>query len=325
MQNFTLKLKLLFLAIIVTLGLKAQRIADLENLALQVDTFYDGSMGTPTVSASSSFISGDCVFPNIWSEFGYWESGWAYSNKRDSMTAGYTNQFSARTGKGNNSSANYAIGQNGSKLKFNSKGVLMGGFYITNSTYSTLSMQKGDGFAKKFGGDTGNDPDWFKLKIQKYTEGALVTDSVTFYLADFRFADNTQDYIIKKWEYVDLSSLGNADSLLFTLSSSDVGNFGMNTPAYFCLDDFTTLSTVTHVDDESSKKNLILYPNPVYTSLTVRPDFQIYKVEVFNQVGDLVISSHENKLDLSFLTMGIYTVRVTSDEGAIVVKKIVKE
>ncbi|MEZ4953573.1 MAG: DUF4465 domain-containing protein [Saprospiraceae bacterium] len=32
--------------------------------------------------------------------------------------------------------------------------------------------------------------------------------------------------------------LGHVDSL-FTLSSSDAGVFGMNTPAYFCLDNLT--------------------------------------------------------------------------------------
>ena len=326
MKNLTLKLKLLSLAIIATFGLKAQRIADLENLTLQVDTFYDGSMGTSTVSSSSSFSSGDCVFPNKWSEYGYWESGWAYSNKRDSVTASFGNQFSARTGKGYNGSVNYAIGQNGSKLKFNGKATQIGGFYVSNSTYATLSMQQGDLFAKKFGGATGSDPDWFKLKIQKYAEGTLAADSVTFYLADFRFADNTQDYIIKKWEYVDLSSLGNADSLLFTLSSSDVGNFGMNTPAYFCLDDFTTLNTTTHIHDvEPFENTVILYPNPVVKSLTVHSDRPLYKVEVFNQVGDLLITSQEHKLDLSLLSRGIYMVRVTSYDGNIVSKRIIKD
>lgn len=328
MKNLTLKLKLLSLVIIATFGLKAQRIADLENLTLQADTFYDGSMGTPMISASSSFSSGDCIFPNKWSggSFGYWESGWAYSNKRDSVTAGFGNQFSARTGKGYNGSANYAIGQNGSKLKFNGKATQIGGFYVTNSTYATLSMQQGDGFAKKFGGATGNDPDWFKLKIQKYAEGTLGVDSVTFYLADFRFADNTQDYIIKKWEYVDLSSLGNADSLLFTLSSSDVGNFGMNTPAYFCLDDFTTLNTVTTVNDVELPENSVsVFPNPVVHSLTVHSDWPLHKVEVFNQVGDLLITSQEHKLDLSLLSRGIYMVRVTSYDGSIVSKRIIKE
>jgi hypothetical protein len=41
---------------------------------------------------------------------------------------------------------------------FNGQGV-----YVTNTTYAYNSMRDGDMFAKKFGGPTGNDPDWYKL------------------------------------------------------------------------------------------------------------------------------------------------------------------
>jgi hypothetical protein len=61
---------------------------------------------------------------------------------------------------------------------------------------------------------------------------------VEFYLADFRFADNSQDYILDSWGFVDLSALGTVDFLEFDLSSSDNGAFGMNTPGYFALDNF---------------------------------------------------------------------------------------
>ena len=109
------------------------------------------------------------------------------------------------------------------------------GFYITNSTYAALSMENGDAFAKKFGGDTGDDPDYFKLVVLGYNNG-VYSDSAVFYLADFRFDDNRQDYIIRDWRWFDLSGLGEVDSLHFNLFSSDIGSFGMNTPAYFCMD-----------------------------------------------------------------------------------------
>ena len=65
----------------------------------------------------------------------------------------------------------------------------------------------------------------------------LQIGTVDFYLADYRFADNSKDYIVENWEYVDLSSLGVVKSLEFSLNSSDAGVFGMNTPAYFAMDD----------------------------------------------------------------------------------------
>ncbi len=109
------------------------------------------------------------------------------------------------------------------------------GFFVTNSSYTALSMLEGDMFAKAFGGVDGSDPDYFKLLVWGMVKGEA-TDSVEFYLADYRFDNTTEDYIIKTWQWVDLSSLGKVDSLMFGLESSDNGDWGMNTPAYFCLD-----------------------------------------------------------------------------------------
>jgi hypothetical protein len=64
---------------------------------------------------------------------------------------------------------------------------------------------------------------------------------VDAYLADFRVSDNSQDYVVDDWTFVDLGTLGTVDSLSFELSSSDTGDFGMNTPAYFALDNLDAI------------------------------------------------------------------------------------
>ena len=55
-------------------------------------------------------------------------------------------------------------------------------------------------------------------------------------MADLR--DEAKAYIINDWRYVDLSGLGKVCKLGFALSSTDNGDWGMNTPAYFCFDNF---------------------------------------------------------------------------------------
>jgi hypothetical protein len=106
---------------------------------------------------------------------------------------------------------------------------------VTNSTYAALSMEQGDWVAKQFGGADGSDPDYFKLRIWGFYHSAP-TDTIDFFLADFRFEEPGKDYMIKTWQWVDLSSFGKVDSLMFSLESSDNGEWGMNTPAYFCMD-----------------------------------------------------------------------------------------
>lgn len=324
------KIKMLAIGVIVTSFVNAQTTADLQNLSLATGTFYNGSNGTPTVTSVNTFTSGNCIFPNKWngSFGGYWESGWAYSNMKDSTTSGSGNQYSARTAVGYTNSTIYTVGQGGAKLKFNAtaQGKQMAGFYVTNSTYAFLSMKNGDMFAKKFGGVSGNDPDWFKLKVQKYFGGVLTNDSVTFYLADFRFSNNAQDYIVKTWQYIDLMPLGNADSLSFTLSSSDVGGFGMNTPNYFCLDNFTTLNSLTGLKEVLDFENSIsIFPNPTSSSLTIKSDQALEKIELFDVYGKLILQSNNPYSNIAELPKGIYFVRITNTKGFQTTKKIIKE
>ena len=69
---------------------------------------------------------------------------------------------------------------------------------------------------------------------------------VEFALADYRFEDSASDYIVDQWTRVDLSSLVGARKLQFGLESSDVGEFGMNTPAYFALDQVALSASQDH-------------------------------------------------------------------------------
>ncbi|NET62290.1 MAG: DUF4465 domain-containing protein, partial [Symploca sp. SIO2E6] len=127
-----------------------------------------------------------------------------------------------------------------------------------NTTYAALSMLNGDQFAKKFGGPSGNDPDFFLLTITGLDDSNAVVSTVDFYLADYRFADNSQDYILDTWELLDLSSLTGATRLSFAVTSSDIGPFGLNTPAYFALDDLT-LEPKVPVPDSSSILGLLAF------------------------------------------------------------------
>ena len=93
-------------------------------------------------------------------------------------------------------------------------------------------MKNGDQFAKKF---NAKDKDFFKVWVKGFSAGK-VKDSVVVYLANFQNADTTQNYIQKEWKTVDLSKFSAIDSLNFKLESSDNSQWGMNTPAYFTVD-----------------------------------------------------------------------------------------
>ncbi|MDD3876238.1 MAG: DUF4465 domain-containing protein [Bacteroidales bacterium] len=309
---------------------KAQTVSTFEALSLLQDSYWNGSdmpMGT-------TFTDGNAIFPNFYDTAwgGYWATGWAYSNMQDTITEGFLNMFSAITGSGYYSN-NYSVGTQGSVIKLtgNALGKVAAGFYITNGTYAALSMKNGDMVGKKFGGTSGGDPDWFKLKIQAYYNGSLKNDSVDFYLADYRFSQNSQDYIVDTWQWVDISTLGNADSLIFTLSSSDNGSFGMNTPAYFFIDNFTTLNSEVNISELSDDElSVSIYPNPVTDFMQIdinEPLKQNTTIEIFNSVGQLVLSEKieiSNKtFSVSDLKHGLYHV-VVNDGSRVTVKNLMK-
>ena len=200
--------------------------------------------------------------------------------------------------------------------------------YVTNGTYPFLSMRDGDGFAKKFGGVTGEDPDFFLLTIKKYYEGDLSMDSINFYLADYRFDDNSQDYIVDEWTYIDLTSLGNVDSLQFTLSSTDVGQFGMNTPAYFLMDNFITRDQATFTSAPKLALNLDIFPNPTTDFLNFNWEKQQGIVQIVDLQGRIlleqILQKGNNQVEVNQLARGLYHLQFITQEGT-VSKRFVKQ
>jgi len=310
-------MKLVFTLLLITCAtvLLAQSIADFENFELTEESFLNGSDGT------GGFSSGNVFLPNTYTaEYDSW-SGWAISNTTDVSTPGYFNQYSAIKGAGVEGSANYAvsyvIGESILKLENEAVGQPVLGVYITNSTYAYLSMLEGDAFAKRFGGVTGDDPDFFRLTIRKYLNGEISFDSLDFYLADFRFEENMNDYIINDWTYVDLSSLGEADSLSFVLSSSDVGLFGMNTPAYFCVDNVITSGEVISSIASEDLEPLDVYPNPASEFVNVyNPYNREARCIIYDTGGKVWYRGNMPRgiqtIDIQMLAGGLYVVQIAS-------------
>ena len=308
-------LHILLLLLTATL-LSAQTTADFENLNVQVGSFNNDA------GDGHSFSSGDIELPNFYDPaFASW-SGWAISATTDVTTPGYLNQYSAIAGGGANGSATYAVayvyGSEVMNLSDDAAGSVVQGIYLTNSTYAYLSMLEGDAFAKKFGGESGNDPDFFKIIIRKYLNGQQGADSVEFYLADFRFADNNQDYIVNEWTYVDLTSLGNADYLEFSLASSDVGVFGINTPTYFCMDDVTTTDLSSSTNVESPDAMLSAWPNPATEFLSLNWEGKTSTTVWFSNiyghtVAKITIHPGQNSIDISGLAPGMFTLQIANE------------
>ncbi len=207
---------------------------DFESLSTGSSAYWNGADGT------GKFTSAGLTFDNIYTAaYGSW-AGFAYSQKADITAADFGNQYSVFDGaNGTNKFALYYPPFGGDAFASFTAGseYAVKSVSVCNSTYAALTMKNGDpSFAKKFGGTSGNDQDWFKMTVIGYNAAGDSVKSVNFYLADYRSTDNSKDYIVNKWTTVDLSSLGKINKMTFRFASTDNGAWGMNTPAYVCLD-----------------------------------------------------------------------------------------
>jgi len=230
------------LAVVFALGnvpVRAGFTVDFEDLSLPGESFNNGSDG------AGGFTSRGAEFNNSFTDFGggftVWQ-GWSYSNVTNVTNPGFENQYSAYhlPGGGGDGSPTYGVAYNfnpGDATILLPKGARPTSLSLTNTTYTALSMLNGDGFAKKFGGASGLDPDYLRLSISGLDDSGTVLGLVEFFLADYRFANSALDYVVENWTEVDLTSLGDARKLSFALESTDVDPiFGSNTPMYFAMD-----------------------------------------------------------------------------------------
>ena len=305
-----------------------------ETMPMDSGTVLNGSRGERDIllHPKGPFVS---HMPVLWdtSFGGYWAAGWAVSRKLDG--SGGASDFAkhlycAKPGQGSekNMSGKYdgkafAIGMNGSFFVSEAgpgSGIL--GFKIANTTFAYNSMKSGDAFAKKFGGASGNDADSFVLKISAFHRGQFLF-SKRVILADFRFANNAKDYILDSWAIVDLSmpqkEVGPRDSFVFELMSSDNGQFGMNTPGFFAIDEVIAARWlgVNAVNRITAK----VYPNPAYDVVSIETKGAILDLQVHNVMGALVYQTKNcggmiHQINIKSWTEGVYTISASTVSGA---------
>ena len=229
--------------------------ATFEDLDLADESYWNGSDGT------GSFVSGGFRFENGYelSEYGAYAYGFYYTNLTSKTSTGYMEMYNSVVGHGAENSKTYATynvneyNPKGVEVISSEDGEMVSGFYVTNSAYAYASMTHGDSYGKRFGTN-----DWFKLTITGYDAAGEQTGTVDFYLADLR--DIANAYILDTWRWVDLTSLGKVKRLGFTMSSSDTGVWGMNTPAYFCMDN---LGGVAPENEEPITTGIKIMPQTV--------------------------------------------------------------
>ena len=228
------KLLSLTLALFLAAWAFAQDPATFEDVQLGSNGIWQPPIG------SNEMSSGGWLFTNN-TQNGYW-GGFTASNRTDLNQSGMNAQYTAASGCGYDGSTQYAVaytmGVQTDVYATDGQLHTVTGCYVTNNLWTYQDILQGGYGEQPYGGPTGNDPDWFKVTATGKNASGQTVGTLDFYLADYRFANNEEDYVLNTWEWFDLSPLGNVATISFSLSSSRGSGYNMITPAYFCMDNF---------------------------------------------------------------------------------------
>ena len=175
------------------------------------------------------------------------------------------------------------------------------GVYVTNFPTAFYNCLYGGGTARAF-----VNGDKFTLTIHgvatDQTEKTIDVDLVTY--------SNDMFQAIRGWKYVDLTPLGKVESIYFTMNSTDIGTWCINTMTGFCLDKlmvkagdsvWTSLAGATNGN--------ITYDRAAMEVVLPQSEFAI----IYNTAGQKVIATEGTRISVAGLDKGVYLVKTAND------------
>lgn len=198
-------------------------------------------------------------------DYNFWNGGivlsnWNYRTDIEGKTEGwwysYNNQcsvYNTASTDGSNSGAGagrsnrfavingYSDANNDKSASFNfsaSKEYLVESIAICPTSYVYGTITEGNPFGNDPGKSLKEVGGWFKVTATGYTASGAKTVTVEKYICDYR-NQNKPVETATTWQLWDLSGLGRVNKVVFNFEGSDVGQWGLNTPAYLAIDDIT--------------------------------------------------------------------------------------
>lgn len=248
MKSYATAIAVMALWVTATLARASTVVIDFEDVSLAANSSTYGGPGElangvpQTVllsSGSASFLTTITrYFPDE-----YW-SGFAFSNEGDTTTNSWTNDTSSFTGGGVGGTGNFAVAYwqsyDPAPLIGLPAGMKPASVKLVNTTYTALTIRDGD--PNNFADGAYGSGDFLSVTFtgNSQVDGTgATTGTATFFLADFR---NGGSLIVDQWTDFSLAGLGDARSIGINFASSDVGEWGINTPTYVAIDNLTLVA-----------------------------------------------------------------------------------
>ena len=172
-------------------------------------------------------------------EFGYW-GGFALTRKFDTDAANglFENQYAVynASASGGDGALIYYYDSYNEPCDIVLKGATMltsVRLNLTTYTYASITDEDINSYARTFA-----DGDYLKVVFTAMSADEAL-DSVECYVVDYR---DGKRFVATNWDIYELRSLGKGyDAVRVTIETTDVGEYGANTPLYIALDELNFL------------------------------------------------------------------------------------
>lgn len=193
------------------------------------------------------------------------------------------------------------------------------GCYVCNHPWTYYDCTVGEGTASPL-----EEGGYCKITFHGYL-GGVETNTVDFYLASRQavdingdgLLDSNDDFTLSQWSWCDLTELGEVEVISITMESTDVGEYGMNTAAYVCIDGLQADCTAATHAAQRNADRIFAAGRQLFMQLQ-----EAQHITLYNTAGATVwtasLSEGSHTLNLATLPAGIYIVRHNSGSTKVV-------
>lgn len=195
--------------------------------------------------------------------------------------------------------------------------------YGTNNTNNSYGLSFGTNFIRNFGFNNDlENPFALNAGVWKHVVCTYTsTGTATIYIDGVSLTSTSKP----TWNTINsvfrLGFTDNSNPSTFSIDDLKIYNYALTDAQVTSL---YTNNTLSSSDFTQNNIEVAVYPNPTNNILNIDTKEEVLSVEVFALQGQKVMSSKENKINVSELPAGIYLVRIQDVNNNIATKKIIK-
>lgn len=127
------------------------------------------------------------------------------------------------------------------------------------------------------------------------------------------------------YSLISTSPAKNAGNNSFVIGTTDVANNNRILETTVDMGAYEYDTTLGINDVQISENEVRVYPNPATSTINIRTNSTVASVAIYNLLGKEILQTNSKTIDVSNLSQGMYLLKITSNKGAQITKRFIKQ